>query len=224
MGAGQYRVYILDEAHGLTKQSQDLLLDVLEDTPETTVFILCSTAPHGIQDTLRSRCHGYEMRELDYDNTVILIERLLKRVGSDLPADRLADSLQEKGIHSPRLIAQAVEKYYTGQLPDEAANVDVVANVDVLPLTRAIIKGDWKDASAYLALAQPVNARGIRIGVISYLRAILLESPDMSDRTKAVASSISALANMQNAEDLVIASALAAECYRLCVIFSGYKH
>lgn len=227
MGDARYRVYIIDEVHNLSSGkggAQDLMLDLLEDTPESTVFILCTTKPENLLETLRSRCQGYEMRDLAYDDQLILVERLLKKVGSELPADRLVDELQERGVRSPRLIAQAVEKYYTGQTPEDAAKVDVAANVDVLPLTRAIIKGSWADASEFLSRAQAVNARGMRIGVISYLRTILLESADMSERTRAVAMAIRTLAALPNAEDLTMACALAAECYQLTELFSKYKH
>jgi DNA polymerase-3 subunit gamma/tau len=187
LGDGSYRVYILDECHKMSDSAQNLALEYLEDTPETTVFILCSTAPHKIIETLRSRCIAYEFRELGADDTLILVTRLLKKINSTLPCDRLTDALVERGIRSPRLIAQAIEKYAAGLDPDEAAQVDGATEVDVKALCRCVIKGSWEDTAKILINSQPGDMRAIRLNLLAYLRAVLLEST-IADRTKAVAS------------------------------------
>jgi DNA polymerase III, delta subunit len=225
MGAGKFRVYIMDEAHGMSGAAQDLLLDLFEDTPESTVFILLTTNPSGISETLRSRCQGYQMRELVYTESLVLIERLLKRANSTLPADRLADALEEKGIHSPRLIAQAVEKYYVGIDPDEAANVDIVADVDVHPLMRAVVKGAWGDSARFIAKAQPNMAQGIRLGVMSYLKTMLLETHEMNERTGAVAKALGMISSVETKTDnLTMMSMVTYQIYKLCTVFDVYKH
>jgi len=223
MGAGKFRVYILDECHRLSDAAQQLLLKYLEDSPDTTVFILCSTAPHKLLETVRSRCVPYEMRELEADDIAILVTRYLKRAKSSLPADRLTEALVDHYVKSPRLIAQAVEKYTAGLDPEEAAQVNGATEIDVHTLCRAVIKGDWQDVAKFLYSAQEANVRAIRVGVIAYLRVILLESPELEDRTDVVAKAISTLCNVQYAEDIVQSGALAAELYKCCKMFSSYQ-
>ena len=224
MGAGAYRVYIVDEAHQLSKAAQNLALKYLEDSPDTTVFILCSTEPRLIIETLRSRCQIYQLHELEPDNVVVLVQQLLTKVSSELPADRLAEALNEMQVWSPRLIAQAVEKYCAGASPDEAAQVEGATEVDTYALTRSLMKGDWPGVATFMLNAQRADARAIRVKVIAYLRVVLLESAEISKSTKVVAAAITTIANAHNIEDSVMASVVAAELYKCCEAFSVYKH
>ena len=221
---GQYRIYILDECHMLSTNAQSLALKYLEDSPETTQFILCSTAPQKLIETLRSRCTVYRLRELGIEDITVLIEILLKKISSDLPADRLADALVERGISYPRLIAQAVEKYSAGATPEEAADVEGATEVDTKALSRALIKGDWPSVAAFLANSQTGDIKAIRMSCIAYLRSILWAAPEISDGTKVVAKAIESLCVLQNAEDLVMSAAVSAALYNVASYFARYKH
>lgn len=53
---GQKRVYLIDEAHMLSKAAFNAALKILEEPPTTALFILATTNPHKIIDTVRSRC------------------------------------------------------------------------------------------------------------------------------------------------------------------------
>jgi len=61
----KYRVLILDECHMLSKQAQAALLKQVEDPPPRTVFLLASTDPQKVEDTLRSRCLSAPLRVLN---------------------------------------------------------------------------------------------------------------------------------------------------------------
>lgn len=224
MGASSYRVYILDEPQGLHANAQRDLLKLLEDTPDTSIFIICTTEPHSILDTVRSRCSAYELRGLNQDEMLKLVSRLLKKLDSDLPADRLVDALVEKGFNYPRWIAQAVERYVIdGGEIDLAVAVDAAQTIDCSALVNATVTGDWQTVLTLLGKVQPQEARPVRLRVLSYLRAALLESADISTRTRVLADAISELASVQNAENLVMHAVLVASLYRVTDLFSRYK-
>lgn len=223
LGEGKYRIYVLDEAHRFSGSAQDLLLKYLEDSPDTTVFILCSSAPHKIVDTLRSRCVTYELKELQQDDILLLVRRLLKVAGCKLPADRLVESLIEKSVWSPRLIAQAVEKYAAVGNADEAAMVDGGTSIDTGALIRAVGKGEWGDVALFLKRVQGTDVKSVRLSVIAYLRAVLLESAEVGTRTEAMARAVSNLCEAHAFEDSVQAASLAAVLYRVTAIFAKYK-
>lgn len=222
MGIGRYRVYILDEFHRASEAAQNLLLKYLEDTPKTTVFIICTTAPHKILETARSRCLCYEFRELELDDIERLVVKLLTKVQSDLPADRLIEALADAQVRSPRLIAQAVEKYIAGCQPEEAAQVAGAPVVDIMALSKSITRGNWPDAARYLQGVQGGDARALRWLLVDYLRRQLLESPEISSRADAIAKAISLMAAVSNAEDAVVFAAICSSAYSLTKIFANF--
>lgn len=58
------KVYIIDEAHMLTKEAANALLKTLEEPPEHVVFILATTEPERLPATIISRCQRYEFRRI----------------------------------------------------------------------------------------------------------------------------------------------------------------
>lgn len=60
----KYKVYIIDEVHMLSLSAFNALLKSLEEPPKNTVFILATTEPHKIPDTVLSRCQRHDLRAL----------------------------------------------------------------------------------------------------------------------------------------------------------------
>lgn len=60
--AGRHKVYIIDEVHMLTKASSNALLKTLEEPPHGVVFVLATTDPHKVLDTIKSRTQHLEFR------------------------------------------------------------------------------------------------------------------------------------------------------------------
>src|SRR4051794_34734373 len=60
----RFKVYIIDEVHGLTKDAFNALLKVLEEPGEHVKFILCTTEPEKILPTILSRCQRYDFRNI----------------------------------------------------------------------------------------------------------------------------------------------------------------
>lgn len=220
---GKYRIYVIDEIHRASGNAQDMMLKYVEDASPSTVYILCSANPQRIDQMLQGRCLVYQLRALSIDDTTKLVETLLVRVQSKKPADRLAEALVDRGISYPRLIAHAVEKYVAGAKPEDAVEVEGSAIVDVKNVTRAIVKGEWDSVAKYLHKAQASDMRGVRLGVLAYLRGMLLNSADVEDRTGAVAKAILTITSLQNMEDIALSAGLAASLYQVTAHFARYK-
>ncbi|NPA58015.1 MAG: DNA polymerase III subunit gamma/tau [Aquificae bacterium] len=73
---GRYKVYIIDEAHMLTREAFNALLKTLEEPPPNNLFILATTELHKIPDTIRSRCQTFIFRP----PTKSQIKEYLKRI------------------------------------------------------------------------------------------------------------------------------------------------
>lgn len=74
-----YRVVILDEAHMLSKSAQAALLKTIEEPPKNTIFILVTTDPQKLEDTIRSRCLRMPLQPLSeadiYSNLRYIVEQ-----------------------------------------------------------------------------------------------------------------------------------------------------
>lgn len=73
---GRYKVYIIDEVHMLTKEAFNALLKTLEEPPEHAIFILATTEPARLPETIRSRCQHFEIRPISDD----LIEERMREI------------------------------------------------------------------------------------------------------------------------------------------------
>lgn len=221
---GQYRVYVLDECHRASTAAQNLVLKYLEDCPDTTVFILCSTEPHKIIATIQTRCALLKLRELEMDDVTILVTRLLKKTKSDLPVDRLVDALVDRRVTYPRLIAHAVEKYVAGADPEEAVDVMASSAIDVEAVGRNLVKGDWPGIAKFLNEIQPADIRAVRVSCIAYLRKILLCEVDTDERAEAVSMALMSMCSISETEDSVMAAGVAAALFQAARYFASYKH
>ena len=64
---GKAKVYVLDEVHMLTSGAENALLKTLEEPPDHVVFVLCTTEPHKVVPTIRSRTQHLEFSLIDGD-------------------------------------------------------------------------------------------------------------------------------------------------------------
>ncbi len=80
------KVYIIDEAHMLTKESFNALLKTLEEPPEHVIFILATTEPEQIPVTIVSRCQRYEFRRIDTETIARYLLTIAEKSGIRLTA------------------------------------------------------------------------------------------------------------------------------------------
>ena len=69
-----YKIYIIDECHALTNAAWQALLKCIEEPPEYTIFIFCTTDPQKIPSTIINRCQRYNLSKI---STEQLVERLV---------------------------------------------------------------------------------------------------------------------------------------------------
>lgn len=74
---GQYKIFILDECHLLTNQSQNGLLKILEEPPSYCIFILCTTDPQKVLPTILSRVVRYDFQLISHEDIVNRLNYIL---------------------------------------------------------------------------------------------------------------------------------------------------
>ncbi len=60
----RFKVYVIDEVHMLTPEAFNALLKTLEEPPPHVIFVLATTEPHKIPDTVLSRCQRFDFRRI----------------------------------------------------------------------------------------------------------------------------------------------------------------
>lgn len=75
----KYKVYILDEAHMLTKEASNALLKTLEEPPSHIIFILCTTDADKLLSTIRSRCQIIDFKRATHEDLVKQISHVAKQ-------------------------------------------------------------------------------------------------------------------------------------------------
>jgi DNA polymerase III subunit gamma/tau len=97
----RFKIYILDEAHQITDAAFNALLKILEEPPGHVVFMLATTQPEEIPQTIRSRCQHFSFRAVRFEQIVEQLKELASREKIDADDDALA-ILAEAGDGSMR--------------------------------------------------------------------------------------------------------------------------
>lgn len=78
----EYKVYIVDECHSLSNEAWQAMLKLLEESPKYSVFILCTTDPQKIPNTIMSRVQRYQFNKISVEGIVKRLEYILKEEDS----------------------------------------------------------------------------------------------------------------------------------------------
>ncbi|HWC17961.1 MAG TPA: DNA polymerase III subunit gamma/tau [Terriglobales bacterium] len=97
----RYKIYILDEAHQITDAAFNALLKTLEEPPPHIVFMMATTQPEDIPQTIRSRCQHFSFHAVRFDEIVDQLRDIAKQEKIDAEEDALA-ALAEAGDGSMR--------------------------------------------------------------------------------------------------------------------------
>jgi DNA polymerase III subunit gamma/tau len=76
---GRFKVYIIDEVHMLTREAFNALLKTLEEPPANVVFVLATTEPHKIPETIISRCQRFDFRRPQVRDIAHLLATIVER-------------------------------------------------------------------------------------------------------------------------------------------------
>jgi len=86
---GHFKIYIIDEVHMLTTEAFNTLLKTLEEPPENVIFILATTEPHKVLDTIVSRCQRFDFRRITTDDIVARLKYIAQQENINIAEDAL---------------------------------------------------------------------------------------------------------------------------------------
>jgi DNA polymerase-3 subunit gamma/tau len=172
---GRHNVYILDEVHMLSRPAEAALLKTLEEPPPHVVFVLATTDPQRVSETIRSRTQHLRFHLVPPDTLSEHVRWVIADAGLELD-DAAIDAALAQGAGSPRDTLSALELIASaGTLSSDAPPFDAFLD--------AMIEHD--PGRALSAMAQAVNAghepRAIAEALIRHLRDAFLSlmAPDL---------------------------------------------
>ncbi len=87
---GRYKVYIIDEVHMLSAAAFNALLKTIEEPPDHVVFVLATTHPHKVPETIQSRCQRFDFHRIGIDDIVGRLRVVCDGEGFDVDDAALA--------------------------------------------------------------------------------------------------------------------------------------
>ncbi len=186
------KVYIIDEAHMLTTEAWNAFLKTLEEPPEHVLFILCTTEPHKVPETVRSRVQRFDFQRVGGERIERHLQEITAREAAEVEAAALhllANAAQGSVRDALSLLDQCLA---TGERPLTLDTCRVALGLAdpelVAELLRALGRGDAATAlrSAAAAFAAGADPRqllreGARLARSAELRAVGFSAEVSSD-------------------------------------------
>jgi DNA polymerase-3 subunit gamma/tau len=150
---GQYKVYVIDEAHQLTSEAFNALLKTLEEPPPHAIFVLATTESGKIPATIVSRTQRFDLRRIPYKGVVA----------------QLAKICEQEGLKVEPAALEAIARHAQGSLRDAESVLDMVAafsegGVKLADVDELLGVSEWEETSALFdALAANDGAAGVRL-------------------------------------------------------------
>ncbi len=161
-GIGRFKVFMIDEAHQLTKDAFSALLKTLEEPPEYLKFVLATTDPEKMLPTVLSRCLQFNLRPMAPEVVLGHLQQVLQAegVGSDMPSLRLLARAARGSMRDALSLADQAIAYGAGRL-EEAGVRAMLGTVDqghAAALVEALAR---RDGPTLLARLDKLRALGL---------------------------------------------------------------
>jgi DNA polymerase III subunit gamma/tau len=176
----RFKVYIIDEVHGLTKDAFNALLKVLEEPPSHVKFILATTEPEKVLPTILSRCQRYDFRNIPTREIAGHLAEICKQEKIQADEDALL-MVAKAGAGSMRDSLSLLDRLLS--IGEKHLTLDMIEQLLGLPkaqllfdLAEAIGRGDVKAA---LGQADAMIQRGMSVdsliaALVDHLRNLLI--------------------------------------------------
>ena len=180
--SGKIKVYLLDEVHGATQAAQNKLLKLLEDTPKHVRFILCTTDPEKLKDTIIKRCSCWVMTSLTKMKLLKLLNWVCECEGIKIN-QLVLDEITKYSEGSARLSLTLLDKVL--DITDDAQAIEILKkvsaeNVTLIEICQKILYPNcqWATLSKMLLGLSDQEPEKVRRAVLEYMAKVLLSKDD----------------------------------------------
>lgn len=111
---GRFKVYILDEAHGMSNSAMNSILKPSEEPPKNTYVIYCTSNPEKLNKALSTRCELYELFPPSLDDIKLLLKNVVEQEGVELTNEQKNTILKYSQDLPYREILTALSQFVAG--------------------------------------------------------------------------------------------------------------
>ncbi len=158
----QYRVYIIDEAHMLTKEAFNAFLKLLEEPPQHIIFILATTELEKIPETILSRCGQFIFKKLTEQDIKLSLKKIIQKEGIKAEEDaiNMLAIMSEGSLRDAHSKLEQIIDFETKEIKDSAVRnfFGAPKETQVSNFLKSIIE---KDRETALKIAREVSNDGL---------------------------------------------------------------
>ncbi|MGH3744129.1 MAG: DNA polymerase III subunit gamma and tau [Mycobacteriales bacterium] len=219
--SGRYRVFVIDEAHQVSRDGFNALLKVVEEPPDYLVFVFATTEPDKVLPTIRSRTFSYQFRLVPPGALRDHLARLVEAEGAAIPPEVLP-LVVRAGAGSVRDAMSVLDQLISGGVSTYEQAAALLGVTDAVLLDEATLAISARDGAALFGVVERVvgaghDPRAFAKDLLERLRDLVLISavpeaaerglvegvpPDQLDRMRQQASVLGA-AELSRAADVV---------------------
>lgn len=189
---GKYKIYIIDEVHMLTTAAFNALLKTLEEPPAHVIFVLCTTDPQKILETILSRCQRFDFHRIGNEDIERRLAYVCEQEGFDYDDEALAivarhakggmrdalSTLEQLSVFGNGTVHADDARSLLGEVSDQILGefTRVIADRDVAELY-GLIRAQVEEGNDLLELTRDLVAhvRDVYVACVAGARAELFE-------------------------------------------------
>ncbi len=182
------KVYVIDEVHMLTTEAFNALLKTLEEPPPHVTFVLATTEPHKLPNTILSRCQRYDFKLVPASRLAQHLAAIFKKEHLKIEAGAISLLVRESGgsVRDVLSLSDQIISYVGDASAITETHVAEVLGVADRSLTRTLVRAlATGDAGAALGAVESAIERGVdeiqlARAIVRYLRdlSVLQVAPD----------------------------------------------
>ncbi len=182
----KYKVYIIDEAHQLTKEAFNALLKTLEEPPEHALFILATTSADKMPATILSRVQRFDFKKFSLEQIECKLLGIIKaeKVKAEKEALRLIAQTAEGGLRDAESMLAQVLAHSEGSITMETVQsvLGVVGFTQIADFTDMLANKDATEMIKQLNIFQNNggNVEKLFKSLINYVRKMMLIKLDIT--------------------------------------------
>lgn len=204
---GKYKIYIIDEVHMLTTAAFNALLKTLEEPPAHVIFVLCTTDPQKILETILSRCQRFDFHRIGNEDIEHRLSYVCEQEGFDYDDEALAivarhakggmrdalSTLEQLSVFGNGAVHADDARSLLGEVSDQILGefARAIAERDIAELY-GLIRAQVEEGNDLLELTRDLVAhvRDVYVACVAGARAELFE--DGAEQAEALAAEAAA--------------------------------